>query len=261
MALALESCLTWYWFTLLIQTQTTCSFDSACIWEVLMLTCSCLKVLCWSCRHWGVWILLVCGKWWMLEIWWGLHWIVNLVRGLSLRESLWWNWVESGICLESWVLYQILDWILEIGRDKWFEISFRIFLFVLFFRKLLHRLFLLNFFIRNFLYLLIIFFLLLFSMEKIKFLVSFLLFRLLSFYFNIKFIFSSSSLSNFRLLFKIFDSFVWFLLSFDGILWSDCSLILLKIRMLKYLWYLRPVFRINSEYFLDNINFHRIYIT
>ena len=226
-----------------------------------MLVLSCWEVFSWSSRHWCIRILLVRSwKRGVLEGWWGLHRTVDLVRGWSLRETLSWNWIERRISLGNWIFYQVFDRILEIVWNKWLKISLRIFLLVLFLGKLLNTFFLLNFILFTFLYLL--FFFLLFSLEKVKFLISFLLLGIMPFYLQIKLILCPSSIPEFIpwLLFQIFYGFVWLFLSFCCIFGSACSLILLEIWMLKYLRHFRSVFSINSENLLDNIDFHRIYI-
>ena len=89
-------------------------------------------------------------------------------------------------------------------------------------------------------------------MEKIKFLFSLFLFSLG----NLNFLSKIST----RILLQILNSSEGFILSLRDLFRSIGPLILIKIRMLKYLSYLRSILCINSQYFFDQVNLNWIYI-
>lgn len=162
--------------------------------------------------------------------------------------------------------------VLQTGRNIGFELLllllllFLFFLFLLFLHCLLRELLLLNLFHHWFFWFvsLYLLFYVSFSLQKIKLALSLLLFGEVyiiihfgifdwlrgHFFFQISYILGKLELL--RLLFLL-----WFLLSF---LWQLLSFVLLEIRMVKNLTNFQSIFRVDSQYLLDEVYLHRIYV-
>ena len=173
------------------------------------------KVFYRVCGHRRVWVLRVHreGTWLISAL--DLHWTVKLLMNRivdALRKTSGWSWDKvSRSSFEVGGLDEVLHWILEVGRDVRFELSFGFLLFRFLFWKLFWKLLFLLFFLGlNMNFMLNLFFLktnIRFFMEEIKLFFSlfFLNFRIISLYLKLPS----------WLLFQLFDTFVAFNLSFD----------------------------------------------
>lgn len=225
------------------------------------------EVLCCGCCHGSVGILLV-GSWegTVLVCGRALHGAVELMVGRVcwlriLRETWGRNWVESARArLEIGRFYQIFNRILKVCWHERFKISFRIFFFVFFFRKLLNSLFFLRFLplnfqlILKFISFLILFFLsFLLPMKKLELLLTLFFLILLCLY-------SFFKISS-RFFFEIFYTFQWFFLScFGRFLGSAGTFVLFEIWMIQDLSHFRSVLSIHPENLFYYVDLNRIWI-